>query len=140
VLAAAWGHSRRAGLLALAFVALAFVVTVLPEAVVAAVGDVGLNTLRYFVYNPPSVLAAIAGTACLAAVALAEGPQATGAYILAGVLAGATTLMKANFAVVLVPAFALALAIPALRRRPLPPPARKFRQCCAPRAGSADKW
>ena len=118
VLAAAWGRSRRAGLLALGFVALAFVVTVLPQAVVAAVGDVGLNTLRYFVYNPPSALAVIAGTACLAAVALAEGPQATGAYILAGLLAGATTLMKANFAVVLVPAFALALAIPALRRRP----------------------
>ncbi len=118
VLAAAWGHSRRAGLLALGFVALAFVATVLPQTVVATVGDVGLHTLRYFVYNPPAVLAVIAGTACLALVALAEERQATGAYLLAGVLAGATTLMKANFAVVLVPAFVLALAVPALRRRP----------------------
>ena len=118
VLAAAWARSRRAGLLALGFVALAFVVTVLPQTIVAAVGDVGLNTLRYFVYNPPSVLSAIASTACLALVALAEGPQAAGAFILAGLLAGATTMMKANFAVVLVPAFVLALAIPALRRRP----------------------
>ncbi len=117
VLAATWAHSRRAGLLALGFVGLTFVVTVLPTGAVAAVGDIGLNNLRYFVYNPPSVLAAIAGTACLALVALADGRRTPGAFVLAGLLAGATTMMKANFAIVLVPAFALALAVPALRRR-----------------------
>ena len=116
VLAAAWARSRRAGLLALGFVGLTFAVTLLPAAVTTVIGDVGLNNLRYFVFNPPSVLAAIAGTACLALVALADERRA-GALVLAGLLAGATTLMKANFAIVLVPAFVLALTGLALRRR-----------------------
>ena len=117
VLAAAWARSRRAGLLALGFVGLTLAATVLPGTVTSAVGNVGLTALRYFSSNPPAALATIAGAACLALVALADGDRAPGPWILAGLLAGATAMMKANFAIVLVPAFALALAVTALRRR-----------------------
>ena len=117
VLAATWAHSRRAGLLALGFVGLTLVVVALPGAVVSVIGDLGLNNLRYFLYNPPSLLSTVASTACLALLALTGGRRPAGVYILAGLLAGATIMMKANFALVLVPAFVLALAMPVLRRR-----------------------
>ena len=116
VLAAAWAHSRRAGLLALGFVGLTLAAAGVPGPVTAVVGNLGLTTLRYFDANPPAALAAIAGTACLALVALGEERRSPGPWILAGVLAGATTMMKANFAIVLVPGLALAFLVVAWRR------------------------
>ena len=117
VLAAAWAHSRRAALLALGFVGLTLAVTTWPSAAVTALGDLGLNNVRYFLDNPPSVMSAVASTACLALLALADRRRSAGVYVVAGLLAGATTMMKANFAIVLVPAFVLALAVPVLRGR-----------------------
>ena len=121
VLAAAWARSRRAGLLALGFVGLTLAVTTWPKTAVTTLGDLGLTNLRYFLDNPPSVISAVASTACLALLALAPRRRPAGVYVVAGLLAGATTMMKANFAIVLVPAFVLALAVPVLfRRRPWP--------------------
>ncbi len=121
VLAAAWARSRRAGLLALGFVGLTLAVTTWPKTAVTTLGDLGLTNLRYFLDNPPSVISAVASTACLALLALAPRRRPAGVYVVAGLFAGATPMMKANFAIGLVPAFVLALAVPVLfRRRPWP--------------------
>ncbi len=117
VLAGSWAHSRHGSLLVLGFVGLTLIVAQLPGSVTAVIGDAGLNNLRYFVYNPPSTLSTVAATACLAIVALASERRATGAFVLAGLLAGATVMMKANFAIVLVPAFVLTLGLLALFHR-----------------------
>ena len=117
VLAGSWARSRRGSLLVLGFVGLTLIVAQLPGSVTAVIGDAGLNNLRYFVYNPPSTLSTVAATACLALVALASQGGATGAFVLAGLLAGATVMMKANFAIVLVPAFVLTLGLLALFHR-----------------------
>ncbi len=117
VLAGSWARSRRGGLLVLGFVGLTLIVAQLPDSVTAVIGDAGLNNLRYFLYNPPSTLSTVAATACLAIVALASERRATGAFVLAGLLAGATVMMKANFAIVLVPAFVLTLGLLALFHR-----------------------
>jgi len=123
VLAATWGVSRRAGLLALGFLGVVLAVSALPSGVTAVVGDAGLNNLRYFVYNPPGALAIVAGAAALALVALADGDHPVRPLVLAGVLAGATVMLKANFAIVLIPAFALVLALLAMTHRRLWPAA-----------------
>ena len=117
VFAASWARSRRAGLLALGFVAVTFAMTVAPHAVTSVIGDLGLNNLRYFVYNPPAVLSTVAATSCLALIDRRGARRGIGVAVLVGILAGATVMMKANFAIVLVPSVVAALALSALRGR-----------------------
>ena len=101
----------------LGFVGLTLIVAQLPGSVTAVIGDAGLNNLRYFVYNPPSTLSTVAATACLALVALAGQRGATGAFVLAGLLAGATVMRRPTSPIVLCAGVCVTLGLLALFHR-----------------------
>jgi hypothetical protein len=101
MLAIAWGRSTGAGIAALGIVGISLSVGHL-----RFVGsEAGLGAVRFFVTNPPSAIGCVGAATCLALVALAEGDRPAGTLVLAGILAGASTLMATPIALVLGPAF-----------------------------------
>lgn len=90
----------------------------LPEGVRSAVGDGGLGDLRYFAWNPPAMLGAVAAATSVALVAASDESESSTARLLwAALLAGAVVMFKANTALAIAPAFGLLVCIRALRRK-----------------------
>ncbi|HVN51989.1 MAG TPA: hypothetical protein VMT43_11175, partial [Acidimicrobiales bacterium] len=98
VLAAAWGRSQLAGVLALGMIGL----TVVGGRVYGIDTEAGLGALRFFVTDPPAAMGCVGAASCLALVALGDSDWTV---VLAGVVAGATTLMATPIALVFGPAF-----------------------------------
>jgi hypothetical protein len=97
VLASAWGRSRVAAVAALGIVGVTLVFRHSPRFIGS---EVGLGVLRFFVTNPPAAIGCVGAAACLAVVALADDDHLAGPLVLAGVIAGATTVMATPIALV----------------------------------------
>ncbi len=113
MLAIAWGRSTGAGIVALGIVGISLSLSHLRF----FGSEAGLGALRFFVTNPPSAIGCIGAATCLTLVALADGDHPAGTLVLAGIVAGATTLMATPIALVLGPAFVAVLLYRFWRRR-----------------------
>jgi hypothetical protein len=113
MLAIAWGRSTGAGIAALGIVGISLSFSHLRF----FGSEAGLGALRFFVTNPPSAIGCVGAATCLTLVALADGDHPAGTLVLAGITAGATTLMATPIALVLGPAFVVVLLYRFWRRR-----------------------
>lgn len=112
VLAAAWGRSHLAGVLAVGMI----VLTLVGSRLRVVGSESGLGALRFFVTDPPAAIGCVGAASCLALVALADADSPPWTLVLAGLIAGATTLMATPIALVFGPAFVGVMLFWALRR------------------------
>lgn len=108
VFAVTWSRSRVAAPVALALLAIALALST-HRVPLPVLDIIGRSQVSYFIYNPPSAVGAVGALACLALVALSDQETGRKGLVLAGVIAGTILLTKVQTAIIVAPAFTLAL-------------------------------